>query len=308
MCIAILNTKKHTLSKTHLRNCWENNTDGAGMLYINNEGKLETFKELKSFTTFYKMYSYVKQEFGSRNIVLHFRISTHGKVNETNCHPFLVSENVGFVHNGMIYDVPTHPDYSDTYLFNELYLKMMRDGFENSNEMLDMIGMYIGAGNKLVFLNDQDEYAIVNEEKGHWFNDSWFSNYSYEKVNSWVDYGGVKKHKSGLGTTTNSGVNWQDPFKDDDDGFNWDKMRDENRQYCDCGVTLYGQNELVKGKCHWCQEDEASAIAESIDSDSIDGWCDCCDAKGDVTYHQAWHSHLCSKCEDELQKDGYLGA
>jgi predicted glutamine amidotransferase len=310
MCIAILNTSGHTISKAHLRNCWENNTDGAGMLYINNDGKLETFKELTSFATFYKMYSYIKQEFGSRNIVLHFRISTHGRINETNCHPFLVNESVGFVHNGMIYDVPTNPDYSDTYMFNELYLKMFKDGFEQNDFTLEMIQSYIGLGNKLIFLNDKNEFSIVNESKGHWFNGSWFSNYSYEKVNSWVDYGGVKKYKSGLGTTTSSGVKWNDPFKDDE-GFDWDKMRDSNRQYCKCGVTLYGEHELAKEMCHWCQEDEANGIVTDISasaSDSSSGWCDCCDTHGKVTYHNAWHSNLCDKCEDELQREGYLGA
>lgn len=314
MCIAILNTKKHTISKKHLRNCWENNGDGAGILYINGENKLDVFKEMNSFATFYKMYSYIKQEHGHNNIVLHFRISTHGKVNETNCHPFLVSENVGFVHNGMIYDVPTHPDYSDTYLFNELYLKMMKDGFEQNEAMLDMIESYIGVGNKLIFLNDSNDYSIVNESKGHWYMGSWFSNYSYEKVNSWVDYGGVKKYKSNLGVTKNNTVDWGASV--DDDGFDWKNLRDADRKYCDCGVTLYGEHELKNNKCHWCEEDEAKAKEEDAFGyklgsapDTIPhGYCDCCDSEGKVTYYQEWHSYICEKCEDELIKEGYLGA
>ncbi len=49
MCIAILNTKQTTLKKQLLRNCWENNGDGAGILYINNDNKLEFFKEMNNF-------------------------------------------------------------------------------------------------------------------------------------------------------------------------------------------------------------------------------------------------------------------
>jgi len=194
MCIAILNTAKHTIKRTHLKNSWDNNGDGAGILYIKDD-KMAVFKEMSNFDTFYNKYLEIKQEHGDKNIVLHFRISTHGKVNEDNCHPFLVDDELGFVHNGMIYDVPTSVDYSDTYMFNEKYLKLMKKGFDRSNEIMDMVANYIGAGNKLIFLNAKDEYTVVNEKAGHWYKGSWFSNTSYQRVNDYVDYGGTIRYK-----------------------------------------------------------------------------------------------------------------
>ena len=199
MCIAILNKKGATLKRELLKNCWDNNGDGAGLLYIDNNKQMNTFKELKSFDVFYQEYTRVKKSYGKRNIVLHFRISTHGKIDETNCHPFLVNDNLGFVHNGMIYDVPTSKDYSDTYMFNETVLKNFTEGFEYNEIILDMIESFIGS-NKLVFLNSNNDFAIVNEKAGHWSNDCWFSNNSYKYVSDYVDYGGTKVYRGSLGS------------------------------------------------------------------------------------------------------------
>ena len=57
MCIAILNKKEATLKRELLKNCWDNNGDGAGLLYIDNKKQMKTFKELKSFEVFYQEYS-----------------------------------------------------------------------------------------------------------------------------------------------------------------------------------------------------------------------------------------------------------
>ena len=46
MCIAILNPSDVTLEKSVLKNCWSNNKDGAGMLYLV-DGVLTIHKEMK---------------------------------------------------------------------------------------------------------------------------------------------------------------------------------------------------------------------------------------------------------------------
>ena len=196
MCIAILNAKGTTLKKQLLNNCWKNNGDGAGILYIDDDKTLQTFKTLDSFDEFYSNYIRIKQTYGKRrNMLIHFRISTHGVINETNCHPFLVDENVGFIHNGMISGVPDSVQYSDTYMLNDSLLKNLKVGFEQQDSALDFLGEFIGSGNKLVFLNADDEWAIVNEPAGHWNMGCWFSNDSYKQVNDWYDFGGVRKKK-----------------------------------------------------------------------------------------------------------------
>ena len=320
MCIAILNTKGTTLKKEVLRNCWENNGDGAGILYINNDKKLSVFKEMTSFDNFYKNYSEIKSKYGKRNIVLHFRISTHGRVNETNCHPFLVDDSIGFVHNGMIYDVPTSKEFSDTYMFNQTILKNLKEGFEYNETILEMIDTFIGSGSKLVFLNDNDDYFIVNEKAGHWHLGCWFSNTSYKQVNSWVDYGGIKKSKVGYSGSSwgygSWGVSSQDTWGSKYGSFSEDYIpgtvqtakSDRDDAFCiSCDCRLYGINELNNGVCNWCVEDfnaEQMALEEeekiSMQTYGI-GDCEFCEDKTKVgIMRDALDTWVCKDCYREL--------
>jgi predicted glutamine amidotransferase len=320
MCIAILNTKGATLKKQLLKNCWDNNGDGAGMLYINDYGMMEVFKEMKSFDVFYDKYSEVKRMYGKRNIVLHFRISTHGGITESNCHPFMVHQDLGFVHNGMIYNVPTSKVHSDTYMFNEVILQKLKEGFEYDEDILDMIEVYIGSGSKLIFLNAQDDWAIVNEKAGHWAMDCWFSNSSYKQVNDWVDYGGVKKAKTnvyGYGSygygTYNTKSYWADTPAADKPASKSYSLTDDNDskmydQCSDCGCHLYDAKEFTAGKCEWCIEEEA-ILAKKIYETTHEGMCECCETWANVGYLANYDAFVCSKCEDSLEKDmGDYGA
>lgn len=310
MCIAILNTKGTILKKELLRNCWENNGDGAGMLYINDYNMMEVFKEMKSFDVFYDKYSEVKRKYGKRNIVLHFRISTHGGITESNCHPFMVHQDLGFVHNGMIYNVPTSKVHSDTYMFNEVILKKLKEGFEYDEDVLDMLEVYIGSGSKLIFLNADDDYAIVNEKAGHWNLGCWFSNSSYKQVNSWVDYGGVKKQKAniygyGYGSwgTYNPKTYWADtPAADDkpaksSKSYSLTDDDDDSKLYdqcSECGMHLYDAKEFESGKCEYCVAEEAVLASQ-------EGMCECCDVWGNLGYNVNYDAFVCSRCEKSLE-------
>lgn len=289
MCIAILNTKQTTLKKQILKNCWENNGDGAGMLFINDKQQLETFKEMKNFDTFYNKYIEVRNKYGKRNIVLHFRISTHGKINKTNCHPFLVDDNVGFVHNGMIYNAPMSHDYSDTYMFNESVLKKLKPGFEYDEVILDLLADYIGNGSKLIFLNNNNDFSIVNEQAGHWNMGCWFSNSSYKQVNDWYDFGGIKKQKSTPKSTTPT-------F---DRTFHWtsndDYISAHSSQYCmNCDMMLSGFKELEDGLCAWCKEEEEIYKLEDMTLD-----CEVCE-KENGEYNSNYNAFICQTCNESL--------
>ncbi len=79
MCIAIVQTKNKTISRKTLSNCWDNNENGAGMVWAH-EGKLYCEKELFSFDKFYSIYSQVVKFYGDCHMLLHFRIATHGDI------------------------------------------------------------------------------------------------------------------------------------------------------------------------------------------------------------------------------------
>lgn len=305
MCIAIMNGFKTTLKKEWVRNSWENNGDGAGLLWVN-DGKLEIFKEMTTFDTYYNKYIAVRKEFPKSNILLHFRISTHGKINSTNCHPFLVDKTIGFIHNGMIHQVERNTEFSDTYMFNELILKKLPKGFEKNVAMQELLHSYIDSS-KLVFLSNKNEPTIINEEAGHWLGDTWFSNSSYKQVNSWVDYGGTKKEKSAVGYASQG---W---YGGSSYPTSWDKTstytssaKITSHTCTGCKDYLY-EDEVLDGICSYCIEEQAIDELENVQEYSIaddlstyECQCDGCDEQKVVKWNVQYAASLCKTCDNDL--------
>jgi hypothetical protein len=204
MCIAILNTKKAgKLPKSHIKNSWENNDMGAGLLW-SSKGKLHVFKTY-DYDEFLEKYNKIRGEKSTGSIVLHFRIATSGYNGEHNLHPFLVNDNLGFVHNGVISGLG-NKDFSDTYEFNDM-LKKYKHDFIKCEMSRYFISEYIGYS-KLIFLSAEDRYTIINEELGKWTDGNWYSNDSYKEIHDFSYYGNKKVAKSKLDT--------YDPFFDDE--------------------------------------------------------------------------------------------
>jgi len=188
MCIAILNTKQaNKLSSTTVYNSWENNNMGGGLLW-NKQGKLHHFKTY-DYDEFYNKYEDIRKDKKVENVVLHFRIATSGVDGIHNLHPFIVNDDLGFVHNGVIGGLG-NKEFSDTHEFNEI-LKGFSHDFVNCQTTKSFIEEYISYS-KLIFLRSNGEYDIFNEHLGHWSDGNWYSNDSYKAVNSWV-YAGSKK-------------------------------------------------------------------------------------------------------------------
>lgn len=193
MCIAIAAAAGLVLDRDVLKNCFDNNSDGCGMAYIKDDA-IQIYKSM-NFEPFYEEYVRVQGENSDSPFLLHFRIKTHGLKDIDNCHPFQVDDNVVFIHNGIIRNVPDCPDKkrSDTQMFNECILKGLPDGWNYNNSILDLIEEYIGMGSKLAVLDKRTrDIIIINESKGTWDNGVWFSNTSY-KTKAISYYGGYYK-------------------------------------------------------------------------------------------------------------------
>ena len=195
MCIAILNAGKR-IQKDKLSNCWKNNDDGAGILYVA-DGALvaEKFPNVslpdsdKNFEKFYDRYVDINNKHGDLPMLLHFRIATHGLTPEY-LHPFFVSESVGFVHNGIIDGLGTK-DKSDTAEFAELLSNViMPSAAALDNPFIEeSIYRFIEDSSKLIFLDNTGEYRIFNEHVGNWVGENWFSNLSHTNKPIKYDYG-----------------------------------------------------------------------------------------------------------------------
>jgi predicted glutamine amidotransferase len=178
MCIIAVQPKGKKISKKTLRNCWDNNNDGAGLMYSVN-GEIIVKKELHSFDKF--MQYKLEADKHNVNIVLHFRISTSGGVNLLNCHPFKVNNNLHFCHNGMLdIIVPKNSTINDTQIYNNTILRNLPKNWQRNNAILKLVEQSIGSRNKFVLLDELGMYYIINHEAGVWDNDCWFSNTSYQ--------------------------------------------------------------------------------------------------------------------------------
>ena len=177
MCIAIYKPKDKLINKTTLKRCYEANPDGAGFMYAQSK-KLNIQKGFFNFDQFYEAYK--KHE--AKKCIIHFRIKTHGKIDETNCHPFHINDSMGFVHNGTISGFG-NDIHSDTIQFNENILQKLVGKWGNlslfEDPIVNLIEGRIGYS-KLIMLDRHGNHKIFNEEKGEWSSGVWYSNTSYK--------------------------------------------------------------------------------------------------------------------------------
>ena len=178
MCIAIMKPEGKVIPEDTLLECWNNNPDGAGFMYAE-DGKLHIHKGFMGWSGFWKAW----KKHQDKKSVIHFRIRTHGKTDAENTHPFQVGDNLAFVHNGTIGNVSIdNKDFSDTYHFNTKLMKKLYKAdsrFIFKEHFQELVSAYIG-WSKLIFLDAKGNHVIVNEDKGKWDEDIWYSNTSYQ--------------------------------------------------------------------------------------------------------------------------------
>lgn len=226
MCI-IVAKKKNVKAPTidTLKTCFYNNSDGAGFMYVGNNGKVVIDKGYMTFKSFEKHYKKLLKKynnFDNKNLVMHFRIGTSGSNNTKNTHPFPVTSNIedlkkpyfltdlGLVHNGIISDYTirnnnTH-DISDTMNFITSFLAPLYSGYKEfyiNTNVMDGIEKLISS--KLCLLNSKDNmYLLGNFESDK--NGVLYSNGTY-KTNWWSGYNyGYDSYKS---TSTNELAVWE---------------------------------------------------------------------------------------------------
>lgn len=290
MCIAILNNGKK-LTRKELSNCWTSNDDGAGMLYVQ-DGHLEVFKQPNHdgysragacFDKFYKEYEriYAISNRQLTPILVHFRIATHG-LDPMYLHPFLVSENVGLIHNGIIHGYGTR-DISDTAEFT-LELSTLPRTMTQDVEFLDnpfiknSILDKLEASNKVVFMDSNGEYRIFNAQLGHWVGQNWFSNDAYKTRKTYYGNWAATKPLA-AGSTYGYGAKSQDYYDDlEDDWYGWGKTPADatapvygnpyildKTYHCDpCGVETLVDDNACCVKCGGYVDESESDVVEKI--------------------------------------------
>lgn len=180
MCIAILKRKNGNITDEQLRECFINNPDGAGIAYTK-DNQLFIVKGIFDVKTFINEVR-TAENICDNNMLIHCRIGTSGVKNAFNTHPFLINEHIALIHNGILdIKVPKGSLENDTQLFIKRYLADIdKYTIMHNKAVHELINKCIGGHNKFVLLDNTGYYKIINEDAGHWKNNVWFSNYSYE--------------------------------------------------------------------------------------------------------------------------------
>jgi predicted glutamine amidotransferase len=179
MCTLILNPfNAPAISLSSFLNLWDNNPDGAGFAYIHN-GRLHIIKEMKSPEALHAKYAAIKRQ-TEHAILLHFRISTQGNVNEANAHPFRVNADTAFAHNGVISAAPRSDSHSDTALLVRDVLQKWPDNFIHKKGYIEALRYIAGHSNKFALLDVSGKYALINSHLFHLHEGTYYSNKGYQ--------------------------------------------------------------------------------------------------------------------------------
>lgn len=179
MCIIIVADANKRISNKIIKQAYKNNPDGFGIATSIN-GKLEVIKGLYKPSKIIKIYNQLRAK-ASGDIVLHFRIATHGDISDKLCHPFYVNKDLVMFHNGVIRDSVSgynghNKNESDTKAFVNNVLKNFKKGFQNNKTIMNMISTSVGEYNRLCFLDSTGRTTYTSSSEWVELNGILYSN------------------------------------------------------------------------------------------------------------------------------------
>lgn len=186
MCIiAVIPQKSRMLTEVELLNSLSRNPNGNGYMFVNENNELKIFTTL-DYDLFYAELMRDFDQFGKQSpFVVHLRGGVYPGRTEENCHPFYVSKDIGFCHNGFIQGLPDKPEWkmwNDTRKFNNLVLQQVSEECLFNPQFIKLLESRLG-GDRIAFLNSKREVSIVNEKLGNYHDDIWCSNFNYTDNN-----------------------------------------------------------------------------------------------------------------------------
>ncbi len=201
MCIICYKPAKAALPPYDvLKNCYENNPDGAGYMIKEKYG-VRINKGFFSFEQFYKSLTNEKN-ITDKHVGIHFRITTHGATNKLNCHPFAITDktkavrkpkqttSAAVMHNGTISVVNASLDgLSDTAIYTRDLLTSLKDlnggTLTDSQEARTLINATRNNSRLLIF----DDAGVAKYGTWEFAHECYFSNSSYSRkaFSFWLD-------------------------------------------------------------------------------------------------------------------------
>lgn len=303
MCIIIAKKTGVDLPTSEIfDNCYLSNRDGIGISY-NLPGEnpiiVKGFKNVKKLESMLNRLGITKDH----NLVVHFRLATHGFKDQGNCHPFPLSGDYksmrllncscdcSVAHNGVFSEMPSHEKYSDTMKFvgGILASPGIVENLE-STAVKELIRGYCGYSSKLAFLSKTGLTVIGKFEED---NGVFYSNYQYKNFGNRIAYydnnnNDTHRNNHGWGDNNVSGQSWCHRHK----------------AYDNC--TWCGTHRVFDDCFHAEKDNKVSLLIDSKGDPLMAGhtciWCQVQDLT--VKFHQDIEGHLCDACRIIIDNNG----
>ncbi len=180
MCMVIYKPRGAALDQALLDACALRNPHGSGYMF-NDHGVICGIKGFMQPPDLYdslerKGFLQGGQLASGRELVIHFRLATHGGIGPANCHPFPISSKIedlkslfwkaemGLAHNGIIRTSQEESDLSDTQIFIRDVLSRLNLKHDLQKEAtLTLIANFVRKSRLLFFRADG---AVIT--MGHW--------------------------------------------------------------------------------------------------------------------------------------------
>lgn len=180
----------------------------------------KTEEDLKSFLD---AYAY----FRNYEHAIHFRIQTHGKVDEENCHPYKVGENCYLMHNGTLYQFTATSNRklfedsskSDTWHFSQTLASFADKNWLRDPSFKKLLHILMGESNRIIFM-DKRGFFMPRPDLWHLKDGVYYSNnHGIEQITTkfqsqaWTPHG-----HAGAGAGTSVPVNYKKEDLDQNQG------------------------------------------------------------------------------------------
>jgi len=158
----------------YLRRLHRRNNDGYGIMWADGE-RVHMVKNPKPENDEEPLAKY--EAVKDKDVLVHFRIATHGNIDEVNTHPFQVLDrtqhglDLWMMHNGILSDFPgstADKDHSDTWHFVEKFLKPIlaeNPDLIYKGEFQRSLG-WVVRGSKLAFMDNYGDVVLINAHSG----------------------------------------------------------------------------------------------------------------------------------------------
>jgi len=182
MCLLTVFTPDAKVDEKRLEDASLNNPDGFGFAMLMGD-HIARFRSMH-FGEVADHFMRLRDLYPDTFAIFHHRFATGGGNTVENCHPFTwaFDERFAVGHNGVLPIAPGRKK-SDTRIWAEHYLNDVCPSSLDDPKWFSKVENWLG-GSKVAVLSaaHETQYGlyILNEKAGHWENDVWYSNHSYE--------------------------------------------------------------------------------------------------------------------------------